>query len=118
MARFLQPDEKLIYESPAKYIGGHSKLEPEIEGHLVLTTKRFLFEGTAGGVRKRRPVLLLDYRLGSINQVKVEKLGTLSKPTVTIITRLLENVEQPSFQVQDRDPWERAISSARIGGLI
>lgn len=118
MARFLEPEEKLVHESPANYIGGHSKLESEVRGKLVLTTKRFFFEGNVGSFRKRRPVILFDIRLGSINQVKVEKTGAFSKPTVTIVLKGLESTEQPSFQVPDEDVWKRAIASVRIGGLI
>ena len=118
MVRFLQSDEKLVLESPANYIGGHPKLDPEIAGTIVLTTKRFVFEAIAGSLRKKRPVILLDFRLGSINQAKIEKLGKLSKPTITIIVKVFENIEQPSFQVSDREAWEKAIASVRIGGLI
>lgn len=118
MARFLEPEERLVYESAANYIGGHSKLEPELRGNLVLTTKRFFFEGTVGSFRKKRTVILFDIKLSSINQVKVEKTGTFSKPTVTIILKGFESTEQPSFQVPEKDAWERAVASVRIGGLI
>jgi len=118
MPRFLEPEEKLVYESSANYIGGHSKLGPEVRGTLVLTTKRFFFEGIVGGLRKRRSVILFDIKLSSINQVKIEKAGTFSKPTITIVLKGFESTEQPSFQVPDKDGWERAVASVRIGGLI
>lgn len=118
MPRFLEPEEKLVYESSANYIGGHSKLAPEVRGTLVLTTKRFFFEGIVGSFRKKRSVILFDIKLSSINQVKIEKTGAFSKPTVTIVLRGFESTEQPSFQVPDEDGWEKAVASVRIGGLV
>ena len=114
--RFLPFDEKVIYESNATYIGGHSRWSSRVEGSLVLTNKRLYFEVIIGGLFEKRPELFFEVPLTQISEVKVGKYSSLSKPVLTVVYKSSSgSTEQPSFQVEYPENWKSAFSSVKVG---
>lgn len=119
MERFMSPEEKVIFEDKANYIGGHSNWHGRARGSLVLTNKRIYFEGVLGGMREKRPELFFEVTLNKIIEVKVGQLSALSKPVLSIVYKTYEGkLEQPSFQVETPDSWRSALSSVKVGGIF
>ncbi|NHV06138.1 MAG: hypothetical protein HA495_02230 [Thaumarchaeota archaeon] len=114
--RFLPFDEKVVYESSASYIGGHSRWSSKLDGFLVLTNKRLYFEVVVGGIFDKRPELFFEVPLTQISEIKVGKYSSLSKPVLTVVYKSSSgNTEQPSFQVEDPENWKSAFSSVKVG---
>jgi len=114
--RFLPSEERVIYESNATYLGGHSKWSSKEEGFLVLTNRRVYFEIITGGLFNKRPELFFEVSLAQISEVKIGKYSTFSKPVVTIVYKTSSGeLEQPSFQVDSPETWKSAFSSVKIG---
>ncbi|MBO3768256.1 MAG: hypothetical protein QXS21_04275 [Thermoproteota archaeon] len=114
--RFLPFDEKVVHESGATYLGGHSRWSSKLDGSLVLTNKRLYFEVIIGGLFDKRPELFFEVLLTQISEVKVGKYSSLSKPVLTVVYKSSSgNLEQPSFQVEDPENWKSAFSSVKIG---
>ena len=119
MERYMSPDEKVIFEDKANYIGGCSIWPGPDKGSLVLTNKRLFFEGILGGLREKRPALVFEVTLNKIMEAKVGKLSLLSSPVLSIVYRTNEGkLEQPSFQVDSPDSWKAALSNVKVGGFF
>jgi len=117
--RVTSPDEEVIFESEARYIGGLSKWTGSAKGRLVLTNKRVYFEVTVGGLRDKRPELGFENTLNNTIEVKVGQLSLLSKPVVTVVYKSSHGpIEQPSFQVQNPEAWKSALANVKLGSVF
>jgi hypothetical protein len=115
----MSPEEEVIYEEEARYIGGLSKWTGPAAGRLVLTNKRIYFEVTVGGFRDKRPELCFENTLNNTMEVKVGQLSTFSRPVVTVVYKSSHgSIEQPSFQVQSPDAWKSALSGVKLGSVF
>ncbi|MGB9718279.1 MAG: hypothetical protein ACPL4E_07565 [Thermoproteota archaeon] len=115
--RKLPMGESLVYEGPARFIGGSTFLEAPLKGMLVLTTHRILFEEYVGR-RNRRTVIRLEIPLNVLEQVKLTGGGVLRKPVVTLVYHSDKNLlEQPSFSVKEANSWRASFSRVNIGGF-
>lgn len=115
--RKLPMGESLVFEGPARFIGGSTFLEAPLKGMLVLTTHRILFEEYVGR-RNRRTVIRLEMPLNVLEQVKLSSGGLLRKPVVTLVYHSDKNLlEQPSFSVKEVNSWRASFSRVNIGGF-
>ncbi len=119
MHRVTPPDEEVILEGEARYIGGLSKWTGSANGRLVLTNKRIYFEVTVGGLRDKRPELGFENTLNNTMEVKVGQLSSFSKPVVTVVYKSSRGqVEQPSFQVPNPEVWKSALANIKLGSVF
>lgn len=115
--RKLPMGENLVLEGPARFIGGSTFLEAPLKGLLVLTTHRILFEEYVGR-RNRRTIIRLEVPLNVLEQVKLSSGGFFRKPVVTLVYRNDKNLlEQPSFSVDNINPWKASFSRVNIGSF-
>jgi len=117
--RVVSPEEQVIYEEEARYIGGLSKWTGPASGRLVLTNKRIYFEVTVGGLRDKRPELCFENTLNNTTEIKVGQLSSFSKPIVTVVYKSSQGaLEQPSFQVQSPEAWRSALSNVKLSSVF
>lgn len=117
--RVMSPEEQVIFEDGARYIGGLSKWPGSAGGRLVLTSKRIYFEGVVGGFRDKRPELFFENTLNNVIEVKVGQVSSLSRPVVTVVYKSSQGaLEQPSFQVERPEGWKSALSNVKIGSVF
>ncbi len=115
--RKLPMGESLVFEGPARFIGGSTFLEAPLKGTLVLTTHRIFFEEYVGR-RHRRTVIRIELPLNVLEQVKLSSGGVLRKPVVTLVYHSDKNLlEQPSFGVKDSNSWRASFARVNIGGF-
>ncbi|MEM2940078.1 MAG: hypothetical protein QW304_00785 [Thermoproteota archaeon] len=115
--RKLPLGESLVFEGPAKFLGGSTFLEAPLKGALVLTTQRIFFEEHVGR-RNRRSIIRLEVPLNLLEQVKLSGGGIFHRPVVTLIYRSRENLlEQPSFGVKNSESWRASFARVSIGGF-
>jgi hypothetical protein len=115
--RKLPLGENLVFEGPARFLGGSTFLEAPLKGALVLTTQRIFFEEHVGR-RNRRSIIRLEVPLNLLEQVKLSGGGFFHKPVVTLIYRSKENLlEQPSFSVKNSESWRASFARVSIGGF-
>jgi len=117
--RVMSPEEEVIFEDEARYIGGLSKWTGPASGRLVLTNKRIFYEVAVGGLLDKRPELCFENTLNNIIEVKVGQLSSFSRPVVTVVYKSAQgNLEQPSFQVQRPESWKSALSNVKVGSVF
>jgi len=112
--RILRDGEELIYESHASYIGGLSDKEKEITGSLVLTNTRLSFEYAVGGLFSKRTENLLNYQLPDVTEVKIDKMGLITKKFMLRVSVNSSGVLVcPSFRIREEDAkgWMDAVSN-------